>query len=136
MLTFSLSLVIGFIVNVAVGTVVAQFIANPLTREGMGLFEREKNGNVTIMWNNTLAEVTGDDSGVSGMRVLGEMIEPLTNALFGIEQLFQGAADITVGFTNASFGHVLLYRVGLFQPEVGGRYYFRVQCLNREQQAI
>lgn len=33
------------------------------------LFEREKNGNVTIMWNNTLAEVTGDDSGVTGMRV-------------------------------------------------------------------
>jgi thioredoxin reductase (NADPH) len=33
------------------------------------LFEREKNGNVTIMWNNTLAEVTGDDSGVTGMIV-------------------------------------------------------------------
>jgi hypothetical protein len=42
MLTFSLSLVIGFIVNVVVGTVVAQFIANPLTRERMGQFEREK----------------------------------------------------------------------------------------------
>lgn len=33
------------------------------------LFEKEKNGNVTIMWNNTLDEVLGDDSGVTGMRV-------------------------------------------------------------------
>ncbi len=33
------------------------------------LFDREKNGNVTIMWNNTLDEVLGDDSGVTGMRI-------------------------------------------------------------------
>jgi len=33
------------------------------------LFEREKHGNVTILWNHTLAEVLGDDSGVTGMRV-------------------------------------------------------------------
>jgi len=33
------------------------------------LFEKEKNGNVTIMWNHTLEEVLGDDSGVTGMRV-------------------------------------------------------------------
>ncbi len=33
------------------------------------LFEREKNGNVTIAWNNTLDEVLGDDSGVTGMRI-------------------------------------------------------------------
>jgi thioredoxin reductase (NADPH) len=33
------------------------------------LFEREKNGNITIMWNHTLDEVLGDDSGVTGMRV-------------------------------------------------------------------
>jgi len=42
MLIFSLSLVIGFIVNVAFGTVAAQFIANPLTHERMGKFERDK----------------------------------------------------------------------------------------------
>jgi len=42
MLSFSLSLVIGFIVNVAVGTIVAQLIANPLTRAAMSKFEREK----------------------------------------------------------------------------------------------
>ena len=33
------------------------------------LFERERNGNVNIMWDNVLEEVLGDDSGVTGMRV-------------------------------------------------------------------
>jgi thioredoxin reductase (NADPH) len=33
------------------------------------LFEKVKNGNVTILWNHTLDEVLGDDSGVTGLRV-------------------------------------------------------------------
>lgn len=33
------------------------------------LFEKAKNGNVTIHWDHTLDEVLGDDSGVTGMRV-------------------------------------------------------------------
>ena len=33
------------------------------------LFEKAKNGNVTLMWDHTLEEVLGDDSGVTGMRV-------------------------------------------------------------------
>lgn len=33
------------------------------------LFEKEKNGNVTIAWNHVLDEVLGDDSGVTGMRI-------------------------------------------------------------------
>lgn len=33
------------------------------------LFEKAKNGNVTIRWNHTLEEVLGDDSGVTGMRI-------------------------------------------------------------------
>ncbi len=33
------------------------------------LFDREKNGNVTILWDNVLEEVLGDDSGVTGMRL-------------------------------------------------------------------
>ncbi len=33
------------------------------------LFEREKNGNVTIAWNHSLDEVLGDASGVTGMRI-------------------------------------------------------------------
>ena len=33
------------------------------------LFDREKNGNITIEWHHTLDEVLGDDSGVTGMRI-------------------------------------------------------------------
>jgi len=33
------------------------------------LLEKAKNGNVTLMWNHTLEEVVGDDSGVTGVRV-------------------------------------------------------------------
>jgi thioredoxin reductase (NADPH) len=33
------------------------------------LFEKERNGNVRIMWDHNLAEVLGDDTGVTGMRV-------------------------------------------------------------------
>lgn len=33
------------------------------------LFEKEKAGKVTILWNHTLDEVLGDDSGVTGLRV-------------------------------------------------------------------
>ncbi|TVQ67986.1 MAG: thioredoxin-disulfide reductase [Oceanospirillales bacterium] len=33
------------------------------------LFEREKTGNVKILWNHQLDEVLGDDMGVTGMRI-------------------------------------------------------------------
>ena len=33
------------------------------------ILDRAANGNVTIMWDNTLEEVLGDDSGVTGIRV-------------------------------------------------------------------
>ena len=33
------------------------------------LFDKEKNGNITIEWNQNLSEVLGDDSGVTGMRL-------------------------------------------------------------------
>lgn len=33
------------------------------------LFDKAENGNVTLMWDHTLEEVLGDDSGVTGMRV-------------------------------------------------------------------
>lgn len=33
------------------------------------LFDKEKNGNITIMWDHTLQEVKGDDSGVTGIEV-------------------------------------------------------------------
>lgn len=33
------------------------------------LFDREKNGNVRILWDHTVDEVLGDDTGVTGLRV-------------------------------------------------------------------
>ncbi|WP_298635223.1 thioredoxin-disulfide reductase [uncultured Umboniibacter sp.] len=33
------------------------------------LFEKEKNGNVNILWNHTLEEVIGDEMGVNGIRL-------------------------------------------------------------------
>lgn len=33
------------------------------------LFEKAENGNVTLLWNHTLEEVLGDDTGVTGMKV-------------------------------------------------------------------
>ena len=33
------------------------------------LFEKEKNGNITIKWDHTLGEVLGDKMGVNGMRI-------------------------------------------------------------------
>ncbi|MCY4045723.1 MAG: thioredoxin-disulfide reductase [Cellvibrionales bacterium] len=33
------------------------------------LFEREKNGNITIVWDHTLDEVLGDDRGVTGLKL-------------------------------------------------------------------
>ena len=35
------------------------------------LFEREKAGKVTILWDSTLEEVLGDDAGVTGIRIRG-----------------------------------------------------------------
>ena len=33
------------------------------------LFDKEANGNITIMWNHTLQEVLGDESGVTAIRI-------------------------------------------------------------------
>ncbi len=34
------------------------------------LFEKERNGNISIVWNHTLDEVLGDDSGVTGLSLV------------------------------------------------------------------
>ena len=39
------------------------------------LFEKEKNGNVTIMWDSVLDEVLGDATGVTGMRIMNVISE-------------------------------------------------------------
>ena len=42
------------------------------------LFQREKEGKVTILWNSTLDEVLGDDSGVTGLSVKNTQTGALT----------------------------------------------------------
>jgi len=43
------------------------------------LFEREKTGNITILWHSTLHEVVGDDSGVTGMKVRSTIDDAITD---------------------------------------------------------
>jgi thioredoxin reductase (NADPH) len=42
------------------------------------LFEREKSGNITILWDSALHEVVGDDSGVTGMKVRSTIDDAIT----------------------------------------------------------
>jgi thioredoxin reductase (NADPH) len=41
------------------------------------LFDREKNGNIRILWDHVVDEVLGDDSGVTGLRVKGAKTDEL-----------------------------------------------------------
>ena len=78
------------------------------------LFEREKNGNVTIMWNHTLDEVLGDQSGVTGMRVKStETGEDQSIDLMGVfiaighkpnTGVFEGQLDINGGYIKVHSG--------------------------------
>jgi thioredoxin reductase (NADPH) len=43
------------------------------------LFEREKSGNVKILWDHNLQEILGDDSGVTGMRVAATVGDAVTD---------------------------------------------------------
>jgi len=44
------------------------------------IFEREQNGNINILWNNTLDEVLGDEMGVTGLR-LKSMLDDSTQEI-------------------------------------------------------
>ncbi|PHS76373.1 MAG: thioredoxin-disulfide reductase [Porticoccus sp.] len=49
------------------------------------LFDRAKNGNITLLWNHTLDEVLGDDTGVTGLRAVSTLDGKATNiALSGV----------------------------------------------------
>jgi thioredoxin reductase (NADPH) len=78
------------------------------------LFERAKNGNVTIMWDHTLEEVLGDDSGVTGMRVKNVKTDAETEIdLPGIfiavghspnTGIFEGQLDMNGGYIQIRSG--------------------------------
>ncbi len=78
------------------------------------LFEKEKNGNITIMWNHTLAEVLGDQSGVTGMTIKHtETDETQDIDLMGVfvaighkpnTDIFNGHLDIDGGYIKVTSG--------------------------------
>jgi thioredoxin reductase (NADPH) len=78
------------------------------------LFEREKNGNVRILWNHVLEEVLGDDSGVTGVRLRDVNSEAWTDLeLAGVfiavghapnTGIFEGQLDMTGGYIHVRSG--------------------------------
>jgi thioredoxin reductase (NADPH) len=78
------------------------------------IFEREKSGNVTIMWNHVLEEVLGDDSGVTGMRVKnvssGETSDiDLAGIFIAVGHapntgIFEGQLEMSGGYINIKSG--------------------------------
>ena len=78
------------------------------------IFDREKNGNITIMWDHVLDEVLGDDSGVTGMRVKNVKSGTASDIeLAGIfiavghapnTGIFEGQLDMSGGYINIQSG--------------------------------
>ncbi len=78
------------------------------------LFEREKSGNVTIMWDHVVDEVLGDDSGVNGLRVENVKSQDKTDLdLSGVfiaighipnTGIFEGQLDMKGGYIQVRSG--------------------------------
>jgi len=78
------------------------------------LFEKEKNGNVTIHWNHTLDEVLGDDAGVTGMRIKSTLDDSLKDVdVYGVfiaighspnTSLFEGKLNMAGGYLEVNSG--------------------------------
>ncbi len=78
------------------------------------IFERAENGNITLMWNNQLDEVLGDDMGVTGIRVksteTGETQEIEAQGVFIAighkpnTDLFDGQLDMEHGYLKIKTG--------------------------------
>lgn len=78
------------------------------------LFEKAKNGNITLMWNNTLDEVLGDNSGVTGMRIKSTLDGSLQQIdLAGVfiaighkpnTAIFDGQLDMSNGYIKVTSG--------------------------------
>lgn len=78
------------------------------------LFDREKNGNVTIKWNHTLDEVLGDATGVTGMRIKSTDDDSTTDVeLTGVfiaighkpnTDIFTDQLDINGGYIRVNSG--------------------------------
>lgn len=79
------------------------------------LFEKEKNGNVTIAWDSVLDEVLGDDAGVTGMRIKNVKDDSTTELdLHGVfiaighkpnTQIFEGQLEMHNGYLKVQSGN-------------------------------
>lgn len=79
------------------------------------LFEKEKNGNVTIAWDSVLDEVLGDDTGVTGMRIKNVKDNSTTDIdLQGVfiaighkpnTQIFEGQLEMHNGYLKVQSGN-------------------------------
>jgi thioredoxin reductase (NADPH) len=78
------------------------------------LFDRAKNGNVTLMWDHVVEEVLGDDSGVTGLRVNHAKTGASTDLdLAGVfiaightpnTGIFEGKLDMQGGYISVNSG--------------------------------
>lgn len=78
------------------------------------LFAREKEGKVRILWDHTLDEITGDDSGVTGMRIQSVKDATMTDVpLAGVfiaighkpnTDIFSGQLDMHDGYIKIHSG--------------------------------
>lgn len=78
------------------------------------LFDREKNGNVTILWNHTLEEVLGDEQGVTGAKLKNtETADTHDIEALGVfiaighkpnTQIFDGQLDMKDGYLKVTSG--------------------------------
>lgn len=78
------------------------------------IFEKEKNGNITIAWDSILDEVLGDDTGVTGMRIKNVKTDEMTEMdLQGVfiaighkpnTDIFAGQLDMENGYIKVTGG--------------------------------
>jgi len=78
------------------------------------ILEKSKTGNITLMWDNVLEEVLGDDSGVTGMRIKNVKTEETQDIdLHGIfiaighkpnTAIFDGQLDMNGGYISVQSG--------------------------------
>lgn len=78
------------------------------------ILEKARNGNITMLWNHTLEEVLGDDSGVNGMRLkhsqTGELSEHQVQGVFVAighkpnTDMFEGQLDMAGGYIKVRSG--------------------------------
>lgn len=78
------------------------------------ILEREKNGNITIMWNSVLDEILGDDSGVKGLRIKSTLDDATQDIdVAGVfiaighkpnTDIFEGQLDMANGYLKTHSG--------------------------------